>query len=76
MEKLIVEFKFRPEEKVITPFKDEGYVVMCGYRDDRVRYYIKRRDSGCWFYENELRNGSIDHDCPSEDVLDTKGFGE
>ena len=54
-EKLVVEFRFFMDDKVITPFGDEGIVQMLGYDDAKEQYFIKTANSNQWYKEHQLK---------------------
>lgn len=54
-ENFTVKFAFTLDQKVITPFGDEGIVSMLGYDDGGRQYHVKTRETACWFKQTELK---------------------
>lgn len=46
---------FELDERVKTPFGDEGLVSMLGVDDGGNIYYVKTKDSSNWFKEGQLK---------------------
>jgi len=51
-----IEFKFNVDERVTTPFKEEGIVEMLGFDDGGIKYYITTPTNSNWFRENTLES--------------------
>ena len=49
-----VEFKFTIDQRVTTPFDDEGIIVMLGFDDGGKCYFVKSAKDSKWFKEKEL----------------------
>ncbi len=49
-----IDFKFDIDQKVKTPFGDEGIITMLGYDDGGKQYYVKTAQNDQWFKENQL----------------------
>lgn len=52
---MVVKFKFKLEQKVITPFDEKGIISMLGYDDGGNTYYVKTNMNSQWFKEKELK---------------------
>ena len=49
-----VHFKFNMDQRVITPFGEEGIVSMLGVDNGGNQYWVKAKSNSQWFKENEL----------------------
>ena len=49
-----ISFKFDLDEKVKTPFGDEGFVCMLGFDEAGTKAYVKTKDNSDWFKESQL----------------------
>ena len=49
-----VEFSFNLDQRVKTPFEDEGIVTMLAFDDRGKAYYVKTSKTGNWYKEKEL----------------------
>lgn len=49
-----VEYKFYMDQRVTTPFGDDGIIEMLGCDDGGVKYYIRTKVDSGWFKESEL----------------------
>lgn len=49
-----VEFKFDLEQKVKTPFGDDGFVSMLAFDDGGKQYFVKTASDDKWFKESQL----------------------
>ena len=49
-----VNFKFNIDDQVLTPFGDEGFIEMLGYREGGPCYYVQSQIKGEWFKERQL----------------------
>lgn len=49
-----VEYKFDLDQKVKTPFGDEGIVSMIGFDEGGKQYFVKTSNNGQWFKEDQL----------------------
>jgi len=52
-----LEFKFDIDQKVKTPFGDEGLVTMLGHDDGGNCYHVKTAKDGQWYKEKQLIAG-------------------
>lgn len=52
-EKTVV-FAFELDEKVRTPFGDDGIIYMCALDDVGKIYFVKTSKDDKWFKENQL----------------------
>jgi len=51
-----VEFGFSIDQKVFTPFGDEGIISMAAVDDGRnIQYFVKARAESNWFKEGQLK---------------------
>lgn len=50
-----VNFKFKIDDRVLTPFGANGIICMLGYDDGGVQYYIKAEKDSSWFKEKDIR---------------------
>lgn len=51
-----VEFKFNLDQRVITPFGEEGIVTMLGVDDGGNKYYVQTKSEAQWHKEKEVTN--------------------
>lgn len=49
-----VTFKFNLDQRVVSPFGDQGIVSTCGVDNSGNVYYVKTSSGGNWFKESEL----------------------
>jgi len=50
-----INFEYELDQKVITPFNEEGIITMCGFDDGGNQYYVKTKSQSQWYKEKELR---------------------
>lgn len=51
-----VEYKFDMDQKVRTPFGDEGIITMLAYDEGGNKYYVQTASTSGWFKEGQLTN--------------------
>lgn len=49
-----VEFKFKIDEKIITPFGLKGFIGLCAIGRDGKSYWVKTSQNSEWFFEDQL----------------------
>jgi len=49
-----IEFKFSIDERVKTPFGEEGIIRSLAFDDGGIKYYVKTKQTGSWHKEKEL----------------------
>ncbi len=49
-----VEYKFDIDQRVVTPFGEDGIVTMLGYDDGGQQYYVREKERSNWFKESQL----------------------
>lgn len=49
-----VTYRFKMDQRVVTPFGDSGIITMLGYDDGGVQYYVTTKVKGGWFKECDL----------------------
>lgn len=53
-EDMNVDFKFDIDQRVITPFGDEGLVSMAAIDGEGQQYHVKTKRNSEWFKEDQL----------------------
>ncbi|MFA6100445.1 MAG: hypothetical protein WC750_06290 [Patescibacteria group bacterium] len=48
-------FLYEIDQRVITPFGEDGIVSMLAYDDGGKQYYVKTKDASNWFKEGQLQ---------------------
>ena len=49
-----VTYRFKMDQRVVTPFGDPGIIKMLGYDDGDIQYFVNAKTKGSWFKECEL----------------------
>ncbi len=52
---MTVTFEFNIDQRVITPFGEDGIIAMLGVDDGGNQYYVKTKSQSNWFKEKELK---------------------
>lgn len=51
------DFEFDLDQKVVTPFGDDGLIEMLGFDDGGRKYYVQTATNSNWFKEGQLQEG-------------------
>ena len=52
---MLIEFKYKIDQKIVTPFNKVGLISMLGFDESGVRYYVTTEKNSAWFKEGLLR---------------------
>jgi hypothetical protein len=55
-------FKFDLDERVMTPFGQQGIIVMLGFDDGGRKYYVQTSTNSDWYKESQIEESHIKHD--------------
>lgn len=50
-----VNYLFDVDDRVITPFGEDGIITMLGFDEGGNKYYVQSKDSNAWFKEGQLK---------------------
>jgi hypothetical protein len=51
---IVISYKFKLDEEVVTFFNDKGVITMLGFDDGGIQYYVKTAKDSQWYKEKHL----------------------